>query len=210
MEYEVLATGSKGNCVIINGEIWKDIPGWEGLYQISNYGRIKSYKQFESGKIMSLVNKTGDYFSVVLQGNGRKQRSARVHRLVAEAFIPNPEGLPEVNHIDGNKQNNSVDNLEWCSQSYNVLHSIRMHPEQLNGMIAYNKHVRPRAVAQISKHSGEIIAVFPTAIDAHRKTGVCARNILQVANRTPFNEKGQIRKTAGGYIWRFESEVMSK
>lgn len=210
MTFDVIATGSSGNAVVINAEIWKYIPGWEGVYQISNMGRVKSFKQTSNGKILSLVNRNGDYFSVVLQGVGKKRQSARVHRLVAEAFIPNPDNLPEVNHIDGNKQNNRVENLEWCSRSRNVIHSIEMHPEQLLGMISYNKSIRPRCVAQISKKSGEVLEVFPTAIAAYNKTGICARNILQVANRTPFNKKGQFRKTAGGYIWRFESEVMQK
>lgn len=208
MTYDVISSGSKGNAVVFNNEIWKDIPGWKGLYQISSFGRLKSFKQNNDGKIMSLTNKNGDYFSVVLQGKGKVRRSTKIHRLVAEAFISNPDSLPEVNHIDGNKQNNKVGNLEWCSRSHNVLHSIKMHPEQLNGMILYNKTYRPKPVAQISKTSGEVIAIFPTASFAHKKTGICARNILQVANRTPFNKKGQIRKTAGGYIWRFESEVM--
>jgi hypothetical protein len=210
MTFDVIATGSTGNAVVVNAEIWKDIPGWEGVYQISNMGRIKSFKQTSNGKILSLVNRNGDYFSVVLQRVGKKRQSVRVHRLVAEAFIPNPDNLPEVNHIDGNKQNNRAENLEWCSRSHNVIHSIGMHPEQLRGMIFYNKSIRPRSVVQISKKSGEVLASFPTAIAAYNKTGICARNILQVANRTPFNEKGQIRKTAGGYIWRFEREVMQK
>ena len=89
-------------------EIWKDVKGWEGLYQISNYGRLKSFKVYPEGKILKLTNKNGDYYSVVLQGIGLKPKSTRIHRLVAEAFLPNPCNLPEINHIDGKKQNNHI------------------------------------------------------------------------------------------------------
>ena len=190
-------------------EIWKDIAGWEGIYQISNKGRIKSFKQDKKGKILSLANKKGGYFSFVLQKSGMMSKSTRIHRLVAEAFLPNPHNLPEVNHIDGNKQNNSVENLEWCTRSHNAKHSIAMHPHQIDKMILFNKYGKTDPILQISK-SGEVLRWFPSGAEAGRQTGICARNIMQVANRTPFNDKGQIRKTAGGYIWRFESEVMQR
>lgn len=190
-------------------EIWRDVPGWEGVYQISNMGRMKSFKVDHSGKVMSLRNKTGDYIRVVLQKHGRKPKTVLVHRLVAKVFIPNPLNLPVVNHKDCDKQNNSVSNLEWCTNSYNVRHSMYMHPMQNVSMVYYNKFERPKSIAQIDK-SGNIIAVYGSAKMAQVSTGVCSRNILQVANRTPFNRKGQIRKTAGGYVWRFESEVISR
>ena len=190
-------------------EIWRDVPGWEGVYQISNMGRMKSFKVDPSGKVMSLRNKTGDYIRVVLQKHGRKPKTVLVHRLVAKVFIPNPLNLPVVNHKDCDKQNNSVSNLEWCTNSYNVRHSMYMHPMQNVSMVYYNKFERPKSIAQIDK-GGNIIAVYGSAKMAQVSTGVCSRNILQVANRTPFNRKGQIRKTAGGYVWRFESEVISR
>ena len=190
-------------------EIWRDVPGWEGVYQISNMGRMKSFKVDPSGKVMSLRNKTGDYIRVVLQKHGRKPKTVLVHRLVAKVFIPNPLNLPVVNHKDCDKQNNSVSNLEWCTNSYNVRHSMYMHPMQNVSMVYYNKFERPKSIAQIDK-SGNIIAVYGSAKMAQVSTGVCSRNILQVANRAPFNRKGQIRKTAGGYVWRFESEVISR
>ena len=190
-------------------EIWRDVPGWEGVYQISNMGRMKSFKVDPSGKVMSLRNKTGDYIRVVLQKHGRKPKTVLVHRLVAKVFIPNPLNLPVVNHKDCDKQNNSVSNLEWCTNSYNVRHSMYMHPMQNVSMVYYNKFERPKSIAQIDK-SGNISAVYGSAKMAQVSTGVWSRHILQVANRTPFNRKGQIRKTAGGYVWRFESEVISR
>lgn len=197
MEYEMMR------------EIWKDVPGWEGVYQVSNRGRMKSFKADPSGKVMSLRNKTGDYIRIVLQKRGRKQETVLVHRLVANVFIPNPLNLPVVNHKDGNKQNNSASNLEWCTNSYNVRHSMNMHPMQSVSMVYYNKFERPKSIAQIDK-DGNILAVYGSARMAQVSTGICSRNILQVANRTPFNKKGQTRKTAGGYSWRFESEVIPR
>lgn len=186
-------------------EIWKDVEGFEGLYQISSRGRLKSFKQYKEGKILRLTNKKGGYFSFVLQGIGHARRSVRIHRLVATAFIPNPDNLPQVNHIDGNKQNNAVENLEWCTASENHRHALKQKPEILQGMIRYNKYNRPRTVIQFSKY-GRPICRFLSAKEAQLQTGICARNILQVANRTPFNPKGFTRKTAGGYIWRFADE----
>lgn len=202
-------------------EIWKDIEGYEGLYQVSNMGRVRSRvcggkrkagqesksKLSKNWKILSCSNANW-YMSTTLTKD-LTSKSARVHRLVAEAFIPNPLNLPQVNHIDGDKHNNRVDNLEWCTSSHNVRHSIKMHPHQLDPMIHYNKVLRPKRIAQISKNTGEVIAVYNTAAEAGDKTGVCTRNILQVASRTPFNDKGHTRKTAGGYIWRFENEVIN-
>lgn len=188
-------------------EIWRDVPGWEGVYQISSKGRIKSFKVCPSGKIMSLCNQTGDYIRFVLQKHGRNKKTVLVHRLVAKVFIPNPLNLPVVNHKDGNKQNNSVSNLEWCTNSYNVRHSMKNHPMQHIAMVYYNKFERPKSIVQIDKN-GNILGVYGSAKMAQVSTGVCSRNILQVANRTPYNSKGKIRKTAGGYVWRFESEVI--
>jgi len=183
-------------------EAWKDIPGFEGLYQISNKGRLKSFKQYKDGRILSTKNNKGDYLSAVLCGKGVERRSTRVHRLVAEAFIPNPDSKPEVNHKDGNKQNNRVENLEWVTRLENAHHAIKHNPNILKGMNHYNKYVRPKTVIQLSLN-GRHIAEFPSAKAAGRATGVCGRNILQVANRDEY-KPGKTRKQAGGYIWRYK------
>lgn len=110
-------------------EIWKDIEGYEGLYQVSNMGRVKSLMfrnnicSIPRERIMSFTIRSG-YRVIVLRKN-RRRKSQQVHRLVAKAFIPNPNNLPIVNHKDFNKQNNNVQNLEWCTQKENVKWSIK-------------------------------------------------------------------------------------
>jgi len=94
-------------------EIWKEIPWYEWLYQVSNLGNVKSLKFWKEKLLSSFINKK--YLTVNLN---RKQKA--IHRLVAITFIPNPENKPQVNHIDWNKLNNCVDNLEWCTQSENI------------------------------------------------------------------------------------------
>ena len=103
-------------------EIWKDIKEYEGLYQISNFGRVKSLHGKE--KFLKLHLKPDGYMQVVLCKN-YKTTSRLVHRFVAEAFVPNPNNLVQVNHKDENKTNNYVENLEWCTPSYNVNYGTR-------------------------------------------------------------------------------------
>jgi hypothetical protein len=112
-------------------EIWKDIDGYENLYQISNLGRIKSLSHINNlGKLRPeciLGNRLSDrgYHTAVLYDNG-KPKSFRVHRLVAFAFIPNPDNKPHVNHIDGVKSNNLISNLEWVTISENQKHAFNI------------------------------------------------------------------------------------
>lgn len=109
-------------------EIWKDITGYEGLYQVSNLGRVKSlydggHKCFRYLILKPSIN--NGYLYVKLTVNG-KCKSKAIHRLVAEAFIPNPDNLEQINHIDENKQNNNIENLEWCTRSYNLTYGTRI------------------------------------------------------------------------------------
>lgn len=112
-------------------EVWKDIEGYEGAYQISNFGRVKAlarpipgaYKNREF--IKKTTHDTYGYSIVGLSING-KSNTYTVHRLVAKAFVPNPNGLKEVNHKDENKDNNRADNLEWCTTQYNLTYGHRL------------------------------------------------------------------------------------
>ena len=107
-------------------EKWKQIKGYEGLYEVSIYGNVKSFHKNTEGKIMCLStqkNSHTNYKALILVDKDGNKKSVRVHRLVAEAFIPNHKNKRFVNHIDNNGENNKVENLEWCTQSENIQYS---------------------------------------------------------------------------------------
>lgn len=143
-------------------EIWKDIDGFEGLYKISSFGNVYSISK---KKLMSLERTPANYKRVSLRKNG-KNKHFQVHRLVAQAFIPNPHNLPLVNHKDENPSNNYVDNLEWCTQSYNLNYGTR------NLKISANS----RPVKQIT-FDGFVVAVYYSANFAGKIMGVNPSNI---------------------------------
>lgn len=123
-------------CTLEQAEIWKDIPGYEGLYKASNTGNKMALKRSGSkGSIrMQEVTKRG-YLRVILSKENRRKNMS-VHRLIAMAWLPNIEILPVVNHIDGNKKNNRVENLEWCNHKWNSLHAtqiLKIGTGELNG-----------------------------------------------------------------------------
>lgn len=184
-------------------EKWKWIKGFEGLYKISNKGRIKSYHKQEEGYIMSSKNSNW-YESITLFKKG-KSFYKRIHRLVAKEFIPNPKNKPQVNHKDMDKHNNCVENLEWVTASENSKHAAKNKPSMIAGMIEYNKDKKTKLILQIDLDTGKVINEFINGAEASKKTGVCQRNILQVANKKEFSP-GRIRKQAGGYKWVFKEE----
>lgn len=191
-------------------EEWKWVNGFEGVYQISNLGRIKSFKRTDDGYILSNQNATGDYLRVVLNDTvSMKRRSVAIHVLVAEHFIgERPKGF-HVHHKDDNKQNNVVTNLEYIHPKKHRKETEKIHRQIVTGITNYNRYKKPRKIQQYTK-DGILLAEYVNGEVASRMTGVCQRNILQVANKEPFNKNGNIRKQAGGYIWKFadESEVI--
>lgn len=204
-------------------EIWKDIEGYEGRYQVSNLGRVKSlkreiydtvrkYTRTTEEKILKLNLSTPKYYSVQLTKEGI-QKTFRVHILVARAFLSNPQELPVVNHKNGIKTDNRVKNLEWCTYKHNSQEALRLgltkssiqNLKRWNGCFGY-KHNRSKAVKQIDIVTKEIISIYGSCKEAERKTGINASNIGNCCNHKSFKDKnGQMyeTKTAGGYKWEF-------
>ena len=174
-------------------EIWKDVVGWEGLYKVSNFGRVKSLPRMHNAihpyitkEIIlrpRVCGKDREYLSVSLNNNGyTKQR--RIHILVAEAFIPNPNGYTEINHKDEVKGNNRVDNLEWCSRSYNVNYGNGKQKRRLHCI---------KKVAQYDLF-GNLICIYDSYVDAANAVGGYSASICHAV-------KGRI-KTHKGFVWK--------
>ena len=186
-------------------EEWKWISGYSGLYMVSNLGRIKSFRKHSDGYVLSTKNCKGDYLRINLYDSNRIRVTKGIHVLVASAFIGEIPSGWQVHHIDGNKQNNEVSNLAIVCPLEHREETKRMHPQIVTGMVNYNRYVRTRKVQQYTT-DGVFIAAYPNAKEAGLATGVCSRNILQVASSTPYNAKGNTRKQAGGYVWKFTEE----
>lgn len=169
----------------MRNEQWKAIPGYEGAYEVSNMGNVRNSKTLRILK--PSINHDG-YRQVILYSNGRRSNK-RVGRLVAEAFLPNPAGLPEVNHINGNKEDDNVNNLEWVTRSDNMRHAFSTGLKHPSG--GSNK----RKVAQIL--GDEIIAIYNSLHEAADAIGVSGgyKNICTCC-------KGRY-KTAYGYKWQY-------
>ena len=157
-------------------EYWKEIKGTDGKYFVSNYGRVKSYVKYSDGRLLKPFKINSGYLSIDL-GNIKRYT---VHRLVAETFIDNPLNYREVNHIDGDKLNNSIDNLEWCSPKMNMKHAS----DSLN----MNKK---RIVAMNGSCS---IAVFESLKDAVITIGANYSSLSRALN------KGN---KCCGFVWKF-------
>ena len=165
-------------------EVWKDVAGYEGYYQVSNLGKVRNVK---FNRELKACFDTYGYLLVVLSKGG-KHRTRTVHRLVAETFIPNEEDLPTVNHKDENKQNNCVENLEWCDSKYNCNYGTR------NQKISQGVS---KCVIQLSK-SGEKIKKWNSMTEASKGIGCHLSSISMCC-------KGK-QNTTGGYRWQYVAE----
>ena len=164
-------------------------------YRISEDGVIESCYKFKTSipcdvwrEVKQIYDKSCGYMIVTLCHEGVR-KNKRVHRLLTEAFIPNPSNKAHVNHIDGNKLNNSLDNLEWATPKENTNHAIK------TGLCDPAAHSR-REIVQLDKDTKAVIATFPSLHEAGRTTGVVWQNIWKVCDGR--------RKTAGGFAWAYK------
>ena len=165
-------------------EEWKDIAGYEGKYQVSNLGRVKSFYKNKYGKIRKLKTDKYGYKRINLSKDG-KGKTYLVHRLVAEVFIPNPNNYPEVNHIDEDKTNNCIDNLEWCDSKYNNNYGTKS--EKARKQMKGKEYPKSKKVKCIT--TGEI---FESTRDIERKYNIphssisnCCKGKRKSAGRHP-------------------------
>ena len=179
----------------MKGEIWKDIEGYEGKYMVSNTGKVKSLNYNNTGKegIMKPQDNGNGYLFAQLSKDG-KVKQCRINRLVAQAFIPNPNNLPEVNHKDEDKTNNCVENLEWCSKLYNANYGTRN--KRISEKMTNNSKLS-KPVISINKVSG-LIVEFPSTREAERMTGINHNNIIKCC-------QGKL-KSAGNHIWFYADD----
>lgn len=169
-------------------EIWKDIDGYEGLYQVSNFGRIKSLQKWKRAScpdeyILKPNKNNSGYYQVMLY-NHTSRKKLLVHRLVAKAFVSNPDNLPHINHIDENKTNNHSDNLEWCTPKYNNCYGTA----KFRQMLTTGKPVEQRLI------NGQLLATYVTTSIAEQITGISRKEISACT-------RGDIA-SAGGFIWK--------
>lgn len=193
-------------------EIWKPVKGYEGLYEVSNLGNVRSldktrivnrkgtvYETKYKGKTLTPQPRQHGYLGVPLYGKGghktRHFKTMAVHRLVAEAFIPNPQNLPEVNHKDECKTNNRADNLEWISRLGNVNYGTGQKRRAENA----RNNERSKAIVQLTR-DGKFVAEYPSMQEVRRQKGYAPGNICRCAARNPQYSH------AYGYVWRYASE----
>jgi len=169
-------------------EVWKSVVGYAGLYHISNQGRIFRLKNYSTIKYLKFNTDKDGYFKVSLCKNN-KPKSFYVHRLVAEAFIENPENLPLVNHKDENKTNNKADNLEWCTAQYNTTY---------NGSTIKRGLTQRIPIIQLSLNL-EPLKIWSGRVEIIQKLGFHAGNITSCC-------LGH-RKTSNGFIWRYLKDI---
>lgn len=192
-------------------EIWKDIPGYEGYYQVSNFGRVKRLPRHKASDKRETHNnirkpKMDRGYCNVNLSKDNKVRWVGIHRLVALAFIPNPENLPCVNHKDENPSNNFVGNLEWCTYAYNNSYGTARERQKITRANNPNDYISRKIAGEKNSRpvkcftpSGELVAIYKSMVEASEKTGVHISNIIRHCKGRVGNEMNRpIRK------YRFE------
>lgn len=180
---------------MINGEMieWRDTYIYGEQYEVSNTGIVRNKV---TGHILSPQEDKKGYLRVRLSLHDKKA-TAKVHRLVATAFIPNPEGKPQVNHKDTDKHNNRVGNLEWATNSENQIHAYKTGLNYVTGRAGRKK----KPVCKLNLNTGEVIGTYKSLADAGRENGLHDTNIHKVLT-------GE-RKSCGGFGWKYESGVIA-
>lgn len=184
-------------------EIWKAIPNYEGLYEASTYGRIKRLAGIVVGKdgVKYPIKENitygygKKYKSISLSKNGIEEQKS-VHYFVMITFVPNPNPdiYKEINHKDENPSNNRLENLEWCTSSYNKKYGTRIR-KVLDAFKKNNRQKQEKTTLQYTK-DGVFIAEYPSASEAGRQTGISFKKIsLCCLGKT---------KSAGGYVWKYK------
>ena len=191
-------------------EIWKDVVGYEGLYQVSNLGRLISCeKKVGNGHIFPrkekvLIKKRSGYLGTSIVDAKGVSKNVLIHRLVAFAFIPNPNSYPQIDHIDGDKENNCVDNLRWCTPKQNINFPLSLLHRSQKGKIAQNKkETIEKKIASSHKKTiiqydmqMNVIREWESLRAIGRKYGFNISNISANANGR--------KRSAYGYIWKYK------
>lgn len=183
----------------LEGEVWKDVVGWEYCYEVSNFGRVKTKSRMRNGRSNTVVSVSSKIKDTYFDEDGyervclyfeNKSKLLGVHRLVAEAFIPNPNNLPQVNHKDGDKANNTVDNLEWVTNTENIRHSIQIG-------------IRTPGCKPVVRQEDN--KEFSSIAELHREIGGSYNDIVH-----------QLKKSNGSYIcingkhYKYNEQVLTK
>ena len=175
-------------------EEWRDVENYEGKYQISNLGRLRSFARSVEPLIFAPHYDKDGYIMYGLRRNG-KIYTKKAHRLVASAFIPNKDNLPQINHIDEDKTNNRVSNLEWCSHLYNSRYGTKI--PRLSFYAMYQGHCL-RKVRQYTK-DGLFVKEHISSRMAERETNITHQNIIETCRG------GQ--RQSGGYLWCYADDI---